>query len=99
MDFDISVTGEDELRLAGDFDLAGRERFDEATRAAVDGQRQIVLDLSDLRFIDSSGLRAILELATALNDKGIVLRRPQARVRAVIDLVGIEGRHGIRIEA
>jgi anti-anti-sigma factor len=51
------------LALAGDLDLASIERFHEAVkRACCDGARAIVLDLRDLRFMDSAGLHEILRL-------------------------------------
>ena len=98
MEFEAQVRDDDEIRLVGDFDLACVAAFEEATRAAADGQREIVLDLRELRFIDSSGIRAIVTLATALNGKGVVLRAAQPSVRKVIRLTGVEGQNGIRIE-
>jgi anti-anti-sigma factor len=98
VEFEAQVTDEDEIRLVGDFDLASVPAFEQATRAAVDGQREIVLDLRELRFIDSSGIRAIVSLAIALDGKGVVLRGPQPSVRKVIRLTGVEGQNGIRIE-
>jgi anti-anti-sigma factor len=98
MEFEAQVSDDDAIRLVGDFDLASVAAFEEATRAAVDGQREIVLDLKELRFIDSSGIRAILNLATALDGKGVVLRGPQPSVRKLIRLTGVEGHSGIRTE-
>jgi anti-sigma B factor antagonist len=50
-----------QLVLAGEFDLAGIPHFEEAL-AAVDANhpRAIVIDLTGLVFMDSSGLRALV---------------------------------------
>jgi anti-anti-sigma factor len=98
VDFEAEVNGDDEIRLAGEFDLAAVKVFEDVAASAWDGQRELILDLADVRFIDSSGIRAILSLAMAARDKGVVLRNPQGAVRRLIALTDIEGRAGIRIE-
>ena len=75
------------------------DAFRAATQAGVGGQREVVFDLSELAFIDSTGIRAILEFAIAAPDKAVVLQSPRPSVRKVIQLTGVEGRAGIRIEA
>jgi anti-sigma B factor antagonist len=59
------------LRLEGEFDLAAapqvRERF-EAVRDA--GGRAVVVDLSDVEFVDSSMLRELLLADAALRESG-----------------------------
>jgi anti-sigma B factor antagonist len=49
------------LVLTGELDLASAQELEGmVAQACADGAREIVLDLSRLRFIDSSGLKAIL---------------------------------------
>lgn len=60
-------------------------------------QRELVLDLSELTFLDSTGIQAFLVVA-GQNRGGLVLRRPQQPVRRVFDLVGIDRHEGIRVE-
>jgi anti-sigma B factor antagonist len=50
------------VRLGGEFDLAAEEHFDRMLDGLADQARTIVVDLSALTFIDSSGLRALLRL-------------------------------------
>jgi anti-sigma B factor antagonist len=85
------------LWLAGEFDLAAVDEFSGAVDAVLDAQRELVLDLSELTFLDSTGIRAFLVIAGQVSG-GVVLRRPTRPVRRVLDLVGIDGHRGIRIE-
>jgi anti-anti-sigma factor len=49
------------LALAGEFDLAGIEQFESAISAVeAEDPDVIVVDLTDIRFMDSSGLRALV---------------------------------------
>jgi anti-anti-sigma factor len=48
------------LRLRGELDASNAERFRRVVlEQAARGRRELVLDLSELRFVDASGLRAI----------------------------------------
>jgi anti-anti-sigma factor len=96
-DFAVRADPEGVLWLTGEFDLAALDVFQAVVDAVLDAQRELVLDLTELTFLDSTGIRAILVVAGRV-DGGIVLRGPKPPVRRVLDLVGIEGHKGIRIE-
>jgi ABC-type transporter Mla MlaB component len=51
------------LRLIGELDLASAPALTEAL-TSIDGDGQLTLDLSELTFIDSTGLHAILQART-----------------------------------
>jgi anti-anti-sigma factor len=85
------------LWLTGEFDLAAEDEFQAAVDAALDAHRELVFDLSKLTFLDSMGIRAFLVVAEKV-EGGVVLRKPTPFVRRVLDLVGIEGHRGIRID-
>ncbi len=86
--------GDDEhvIALTGELDLDGAERVEqELLRAEATDARRIVLDLSDLRFIDSTGIRLILAAdarSRADGDRLVLIRGPQA-VQRVFELTGI----------
>lgn len=65
--------------------------------AVLDAQRELVLDLSELTFLDSTGIRAFLLVADHVGG-GVFLRRPTQAVRRVLGLVGIDRHQGISIE-
>ena len=96
-DFAARADPEGVLWLAGEFDLAVLDAFQAAVDGALQTQRELVLDLSELTFLDSTGIRAILVLAGQVSG-GVVIRRPRPPVRRVLDLVRVDGHRGIRIE-
>lgn len=96
-DFAVRADPEGVLWLAGEFDLAAIDAFQAAVDAVPDAQAELVLDLSELTFLDSTGIRAFLVVAGQVSG-GLILRRPTQTVRRVLDLVGIDGHLGIRIE-
>jgi anti-anti-sigma factor len=95
--FTVEPDADGVLWLSGELDLNGGENLRSAADAAIDPRRELVLDLSELEFIDSSGVRAIIRVARC-SPKGLVLRRPDLRVRRVLETIGILGHGGIRIE-
>jgi anti-anti-sigma factor len=79
------------LRLTGEFDLAGVPSFERELERMEDGTRTLVLDLRDVTFMDSSGLRAIViadQQARAEGRRCVVVRGPE-QVDHVLDLTGI----------
>lgn len=85
------------LWLTGEFDLAAVDEFQAAVDGVLDTQRELVLDLAELTFLDSTGIQAFLVVAGKV-DGGVLLRKPTPFVRRVLELIGIEGRRGIRID-
>jgi anti-sigma B factor antagonist len=82
------------MRLYGEFDLAARDRFQAAfTPLAQDGLRELVVDLAGLSFIDSIGIRCLLE-AKGLADRDgfqmFVALPADGQVRKVLALTGME---------
>ena len=80
------------LRLSGDLDACTAIRLEEelGPQLAATDQR-LVLDLRDLDFIDSSGIRLLLTLVHNRARQGtVMLVRPQRGVaRRALDLVGL----------
>ena len=87
------------FRLEGELDVAETEAFLEGI-GDVSGSGDVVLELGDLAFIDSSGVRALLVLADRLQpDDVLVLRNAGPAVQRVFDLVAFEAtRPAIRID-
>jgi anti-sigma B factor antagonist len=64
---------------------------EEASRLLADNISELVLDLSGTRFLDSSGLRAILTAQRRLADRNgrLALRAPSEPVRRLLDITGL----------
>jgi anti-sigma B factor antagonist len=64
---------------------------EEASRLLADGVSDLVLDLSGTKFLDSSGLRAILTAQRRLADRDghFSLRAPSESVRRLLDITGL----------
>jgi anti-anti-sigma factor len=86
--------------LAGEIDInVCEELVAQITPALQDGGNgDIVLDLSGLRFIDSCGISAIIQMAKQLDgSRTLFLSSPQSQVARVFDIVGIDRMHPLRI--
>jgi anti-anti-sigma factor len=80
------------LRLTGELDMAGVDRFERVL--AADQAPEVgtfVLDMRGLTFIDSSGLRALImadERVRAEGGRLVVVRGPD-RVNEVLEMTGV----------
>jgi anti-sigma B factor antagonist len=97
--FDIEISADQSadliVRLSGALDLAARPVVKEhVTGALVENadRQRVVVDLGRVRFCDSSGLGALLDIRRAAEELGatIVLRAPSAGVARVLDIAGID---------
>lgn len=81
------------LALSGELDLANAEQLIEAVGGLCDqGAGEILLDLRDLAFMDSTGLRAIAECLAVSRDHdcGFALTPAPAPVQRVFEIAGVE---------
>ena len=88
----LLIEGEAVLRLRGELDMDSASLFAEAARLVLVHEiPTLVLDLSDLDFIDSSGLREFVVAFKRQREIGgdLVLRAPTTQVRRVLDIVGL----------
>jgi anti-anti-sigma factor len=80
------------LRLVGELDLAASDGFRERVETAVmAGVRNVVVDMADARFIDSSMLKELLRANTATREAGgrLVLTDVQPPVERLLDLTRV----------
>ena len=83
------------IALVGELDLAGVDQVaEELLRAEKTDAGEIVVDLSELTFIDSSGIRLILEADARSRADGNRLRliRGPALVQRVFEISGVTAR-------
>jgi anti-sigma B factor antagonist len=83
--------GEASISLTGELDLSGARqleaRLDEVEREA---PARLVIDLGGLAFIDSTGLRLLLQADARARERGceLLLRRGQPSVQRVFEVTG-----------
>ena len=84
------LDGLNNARLIGELDLSS---YDEATAALsplFEATGQVILDLSELSFVDSSGIRLFIRLQQALQDRGgLILRSPTPHVAKILEIAGL----------
>jgi anti-sigma B factor antagonist len=89
---DVDADGEHTLVLAGELDIASAPIL-EATVASLcdNGSRAIVLDLSELTFMDSTGLRAVLAADKLCSGNGqrFSLAGASGAVERLFELTGV----------
>jgi anti-sigma B factor antagonist len=84
----IDPSGTPTLKLTGELDIGSVGPIRAACDAIVaNGPTRVVVDLSELRFMDSSGLSALLGMADQVAE--VELRDPSAVIRKVIELTGL----------
>ncbi|MDY7104308.1 MAG: STAS domain-containing protein [Actinomycetota bacterium] len=80
---------DDRIVLAGELDLHTAPMLEaELTRASSD---PIEIELADVTFIDSSGLRVLVAERQKRGQDGLVLRSPSAVVRRLLEVTGLDG--------
>jgi anti-sigma B factor antagonist len=84
------------VRLSGELDLAAHPVVaEQVTAAPVEqaGVERVVVDLGGVKFYDSSGLGALLDIRRTAGKLGtaLVLRSPSASVARVLDIAGVDG--------
>lgn len=81
------------VRPDGELDMASAPLLEAALTTAMDGSpAAIAVDLSDLTFLDSTGVRVLLTAGrrAGREDRSFVLRSPRPPVLKVLRLTGIE---------
>lgn len=85
------------LAISGELDMAAVPDFRQFAAMVLDGEQEVLLDIAELDFIDTSGINAILRLAET-SPQGLVLRWPRDNVMRVLDNLGIQQIQGVRVE-
>ncbi|MGQ0825485.1 MAG: STAS domain-containing protein [Actinomycetota bacterium] len=87
-----SIDGCQVVRFVGELDLVAAERAERVSDGALTaGSGPLVLDLSELTYCDSCGIRVLLGLRAKAASAGrtVVLRRPHPLVRRVLEMTSV----------
>jgi anti-anti-sigma factor len=81
------------VRAAGELDIASAKSLEEELLSAIEGGASAInLDLGDLSFIDSTGLRVLLQAGelTVRNGKRFEIVKASRRMREAWEMSGLE---------
>ncbi len=81
------------LTVVGELDIATTPQLEEAARATIArGVRSLTIDLSELTFMDSSGLRRLIILDERASSEGWTLRllKPAGPALTILTLTGAD---------
>jgi anti-anti-sigma factor len=85
------------FRLDGELDIATADGLMDLLRTTADTDDPIVLDFSGVKFMDSSGLRALLQAARSEDCGPVVVKDPPPQVRRLLEISIPEGVPGLRV--
>jgi anti-anti-sigma factor len=100
MDFAVAkIDTVQALQMSGELDLDTIDLLTGLLDEAAEAGGPFVVDMTSLRFIDSVGIRALLNVATALERSGwcLYLHVDDGEVGRALDLVGIGKARNIHI--
>jgi len=79
------------LSLAGELDLADAAALREALRDAVErSPKRLVVDLTEVTFVDSTVLGALVEARSKLGGDAFALAAPGLEVRRALEVSGLD---------
>lgn len=80
------------LAIAGELDLASVPTLTHHLRAAAETEKHLIVDMSGLRYIDSTGAKALLEAHRRLTQRGrrIVLAAVSPMAKRILAVLGVE---------
>ncbi|WP_169734272.1 STAS domain-containing protein [Hamadaea tsunoensis] len=79
------------VALAGELDLGSRTRLQAALAEAIEAGRPVVVDLSGLTFMDSTGIAVLTNARRAAGEAGVPLTVTEATgtVERILEMTGV----------
>ncbi|MBO6193271.1 MAG: STAS domain-containing protein [Clostridiales bacterium] len=79
------------VAISGRLDTLSSPDFEKEMTPAIEGVEELVIDLKDLDYISSAGLRVLLGLAQTMEDQGkMVVTNPNDAVMDVFSVTGFD---------
>ena len=87
---EASTPDEVVLVVSGELDVASAEEFADIAAPHLATAKQLVVDLEQTSFMDSSGLKVLALMAVArANAGGVLVRNPSHQVRKLLHMAGM----------
>jgi anti-anti-sigma factor len=77
------------VRLSGEIDLSNSDQLQQQLESAIEGSDLVVIDLTEIEYLDSQGLRLIKQLCNQVDRDGSELRLvapPDSIARQVLEM-------------
>jgi anti-sigma B factor antagonist len=85
------------IRVRGELDYLNSEQLDTTiARLAREGTRNVVIDFTECRYIDSSVLSVVVRARKSLGDALRLVIPPASHIRRIFSIAGLE--HTLRIQ-
>ncbi len=79
------------VAISGRLDTLSSPDFEKEMTPAIEGVEELVIDLKDLDYISSAGLRVLLGLAQTMEDQGkMIVTNPNDAVMDVFSVTGFD---------
>jgi anti-sigma B factor antagonist len=86
------------FQLIGELDISTERLAEEALLPAVEDPGDLALDLSELRFMDSTGIRLLLKL-TERATGSVRIHAPSAIVERILEVAGLQRLPNLVVES
>jgi anti-anti-sigma factor len=86
--FEITSGSSSSFVVSGELDMETVHVFEKAVEDGA-GAEPLTLELSDLTFLDSTGLRAILDAATEPTSRCVILHGVRDQIRRLFEISGL----------
>ena len=83
--------------LHGELDMANEHEFAAAFDQVLGSGGPVTVDMRQLRFMDSSGIKVIVAAAKAAPDDCIILHGVHDSVQKIVEITGIEQLPGLHV--
>ena len=99
--FGVEITSDDNgkrtIALSGEIDLASAPAVWDALVPALENATSVVVDLSSVRFIDSTGLSVLVRAHRRLGNNGgtFIVRSPSEMAGRVLRITGLDSVFGL----
>ena len=85
-------------RLIGEVDATNADRLKAYLVERIEPDSDFIVECSSLRFMDSSGLHAVLEVAGRMGGGALVFRECAPSLRRLFEVIGVEDLAPVVIE-
>lgn len=86
------------VHVSGDLDLSSAAEFATSLKGEVSRVESLVLDLTDVPFMDSSGLREVILVSGELGKRLAVVVNPESAVQRLLEIAEVSDRINVHAD-